>query len=92
MYVAHSTSGEIMSKRFLQKFLYYAKHRPWQPVLTPAAEGYIAEQYSQWRVDKVYCVSYVSKLITVFHIHAFRRLETLALGGHCPSLHGHLRR
>lgn len=52
MYVTHSAGGEILSKRFLQKYLYYAKHRPWQPVLTPAAEGYIAEQYSQWRVDK----------------------------------------
>ena len=52
MYVTHSAGGEILSKRFLQKYLYYAKHRPWQPVLTPSAEGYIAEQYSQWRVDK----------------------------------------
>jgi len=52
MYVIHSAGGEILSKRFLQKYLYYAKHRPWQPVLTPTAEGYIAEQYSQWRVDK----------------------------------------
>lgn len=53
MYVVHSAGGETLSKRFLQKYLYYAKHRPWQPTLTPEAEGYIAEQYSQWRVDKV---------------------------------------
>lgn len=53
MYVAHNAGGEVLSKRFLQKYLYYAKHRPWQPTLTPEAESFIAEQYSQWRVDKV---------------------------------------
>ena len=52
MYLAHNAGGEVLSKRFLQKYLYYAKHRPWQPALTKEAEGFIAEQYSQWRVDK----------------------------------------
>jgi len=53
MYMAHSSFGEILSKRFLQKYIYYAKHRPWEPILTPGAENFIAEQYSRWRVDKV---------------------------------------
>mmetsp|Transcript_7337 Transcript_7337/g.20197 ORF Transcript_7337/g.20197 Transcript_7337/m.20197 type:complete len:562 (+) Transcript_7337:679-2364(+) len=52
MYMAHSSFGEILSKRFLQKYIYYAKHRPWEPILTPGAENFIAEQYSRWRVDK----------------------------------------
>ena len=45
-------AGEVLSKRFLQKYLYYAKHRPWVPTLSAEAEGFIAEQYSRWRVDK----------------------------------------
>lgn len=53
MYTSDNAGGEILSKRFLQKYLYYAKHRPWQPVLTSAAEIYIADRYAQWRVSKV---------------------------------------
>mmetsp|Transcript_13674 Transcript_13674/g.55346 ORF Transcript_13674/g.55346 Transcript_13674/m.55346 type:complete len:213 (-) Transcript_13674:432-1070(-) len=52
MYTSDNAGGEILSKRFLQKYLYYAKHRPWQPVLTSAAEIYIADRYAQWRVSK----------------------------------------
>ncbi len=53
MYMSHGALGEVLSKRFLQKYIYYAKHRPWEPALTPDAENFIAEQYSRWRVDKV---------------------------------------
>lgn len=52
MYMSHGALGEVLSKRFLQKYIYYAKHRPWEPTLTPGAENFIAEQYSRWRVDK----------------------------------------
>mmetsp|Transcript_11896 Transcript_11896/g.46075 ORF Transcript_11896/g.46075 Transcript_11896/m.46075 type:complete len:496 (-) Transcript_11896:2343-3830(-) len=52
MYMSHGALGEVLSKRFLQKYIYYAKHRPWEPALTPGAENFIAEQYSRWRVDK----------------------------------------
>ena len=53
MYTSGKVGGEVLSKRFLQKYLYYAKHRPWQPMLTSAAEIYIADRYAQWRVSKV---------------------------------------
>jgi len=43
---------QILSKRFLKKYMYYVKHRPWQPSLTPEAESYIAEHYSSWRGSK----------------------------------------
>ena len=98
MYVAHSASGETLSKRFLQKYLYYAKHRPWQPVLTPAAEGYIAEQYSQWRVDKVCSFSSVFPRLHDFLIDltptssSKHRLEIRATVVRCQSPPEHLRR
>lgn len=53
MYNCKVSGSEVLSKRFLQKFLYYAKHRPWIPKLMPDAEEFIAEHYSQWRVNKV---------------------------------------
>ena len=92
MYAAHNAGGDILSKRFLQKYLYYAKHRPWQPVLTSTAEGYIAEQYSQWRVDKVRMLCFLKPTSKFTRVYTDTRLETLALGEHCPSRQGHLRR
>mmetsp|Transcript_7966 Transcript_7966/g.29120 ORF Transcript_7966/g.29120 Transcript_7966/m.29120 type:complete len:741 (-) Transcript_7966:407-2629(-) len=52
MYSSHKPGSTVLSKRFLQKFIYYAKHRPWDPILSKESETFIAEQYAQWRVDK----------------------------------------
>jgi len=49
---AGTTPDTTLSKCFLQKFIYYVKHRPWQPSLTAEAESFIAEQYSSWRGSK----------------------------------------
>ena len=64
MYNCKVSGSEVLSKRFLQKFLYYAKHRPWIPKLMPDAEEFIAEHYSQWRVNKVLVFRF--SLLTIF--------------------------